>query len=123
MATLFSASLAVWFGLFPIILYFFNMISFISIIVNILAIPCMFVVMGLVASTMVFQPFCAFLGMAFKEATEFFLAILLLLLDIASKVPFAYFNLAPVNVLVIPLYYFILFAVFFPVSIDKDPSL
>ena len=122
-ATLFSGSLAVWLGLFPIILYFFNIISVISIIVNVLAIPCMFVVMALVASAMIFQPFCAFLGMAFKEATEFFLTILLFLLDVSSKIPFAYFNSAPVNVMVIPLYYFIFFTVFFPISIDKDKSL
>lgn len=110
-AALFSASLAVWFGLFPIILYFFNLVSVISIIVNIFAIPCMFVIMPLAISAIIFQPFLAFLGMAFKEATELFLAILLSLLDFCSKIPLAYFNSAEVSVVIIPLYYFIIFLV------------
>jgi len=122
-ATLFSASLAVWIGIFPIVLYFFNLISTISIIVNILAIPCMFIVMPLAISAIIFQPFCIFLGAAFKEATEFFLAILLSLLDLCSKMPLAYFNSAPVSVIIIPLYYFVLFVLFFPISIDKGQAL
>lgn len=110
-ATLFSASLAVWFGLFPIILYFFNLISFISIIVNIFAIPCMSVIMSLAISAVIFQPFLAFLGMAFKEATELFLTILLSCLDFCSKIPCAYFNSAEVSPAIVPLYYLILFVI------------
>ena len=118
-ATLFSGSLAVWLGLFPIILYSFNLISFISIAVNILAIPCTFMIMSFAIAALIFQPFCVFLAMAFKESAEFFIAALLWLLDIASKMPLAYFKSEPVSIIIIPIYYFILFLLFFSISIDK----
>ncbi len=109
-AALFSASLAVWFGLFPVIMYFFGLVSVVSIIVNVLAIPCMFMIIPMAISAIIFQPF-SFLCGAFKEATEFFLTILLSFLDFCSKIPFAYFNSAKVSILVILFYYFILIAV------------
>ncbi len=119
LAMLCSGSLAVWLGLFPIILYSFKLISLVSLLVNIVAIPCTFAVMAFAISALIFSPFCVFLTTAFKESTEFFIAALLWFLDLSSKIPFAYFKSEPVSVIIIPIYYFILFLVFFSNSIDK----
>ncbi|MBU4375935.1 MAG: ComEC family competence protein [Candidatus Omnitrophica bacterium] len=110
-AVLFSGSLAVWLGLFPVILYSFNLISFVSLAVNILAIPCLFIIMSLSISALIFSGVLGALSGAFKESAEFFIAVLLRILDFSSKIPFAYFKSVPVSRTVIPLYYFILFMV------------
>ncbi|MBU4487597.1 MAG: ComEC/Rec2 family competence protein, partial [Candidatus Omnitrophica bacterium] len=96
---------------FPVILYSFNLISFVSLAVNILAIPCLFIIMSLSISALIFSGVLGALSGAFKESAEFFIAVLLRILDFSSKIPFAYFKSVPVSRTVIPLYYFILFMV------------
>ncbi|MBL7071645.1 MAG: ComEC/Rec2 family competence protein [Candidatus Omnitrophica bacterium] len=104
-----SASLAVWLGLLPLISFFFNIISPVSLIVNILAIPLLFVIIALSIAALVFQPIIFFLGALFKESTELFIILLFSFLKFASGLPLAYFEFSIKSLTVILLYYCALF--------------
>ncbi len=88
-----SASLAVWLALLPLTAYFFNIISPVSVAVNVVAIPLLFVIIALAISALLFQPLLPFLGVLFGKAAELFIAMLFLLLKFASNLPFSYFEL------------------------------
>jgi competence protein ComEC len=105
--TLASASLAVWLGLLPLTVNFFDIISPISVFVNILAIPLLFIIIALSVVSLIFYPIF-FLGLIFAEAAEFFIAILLLLLRFFSRLPLAYLEVKPVPFYIVLLYYFLL---------------
>lgn len=107
-STLASASFGVWLGLLPLNVNFFNIISPISVFVNILAIPLLFVIIGLAISALIFQPIFLFLGVIFAEATKFFIVILLSSLRLFSKLPLAYLEVESMNIPAIILYYFTL---------------
>ena len=106
--TLSTASLAVWLGLLPLTVNFFNIISPISVVVNIIAIPLLFIIIALSISALIFQLFFLFLGFIFAESADFFIAILLSSLRFFSKLPFAYFEVASMNLFAVTFYYLLL---------------
>ncbi len=110
-STLFSASCAVWLGLLPLTVSFFNIISPVSVIVNIFAIPLLFAIIGLSIVSLGAQLIAPFLGAVFAEAGKFFIAILISFLKLFSEIPFAYFEAESQNILLIILYYAILIGI------------
>lgn len=106
--TLASASFAVCAGLLPLNMNFFNIISFVSVFVNILAIPLLFVIIALSIAALFFYPAFSVLGLIFAEAAQFFIAILLSSLKFFSSLPFAYLDVKPAGIPFALLYYFIL---------------
>jgi competence protein ComEC len=106
--TLASTSLAVWLGLLPLNVNFFNIISPVSILVNMLAIPLFFVILSLSISALIFQIISPFLGAIFARATELFIAVLLLSSRLFLKLPFAYFEVKEWDLITQFLYYIIL---------------
>jgi len=107
-----SVSMAVWLGLLPLTANFFNIISPISIIVNILAIPLLFVIIALSISAFIFQPILNSLGELLGVAAELFIAILFSLLKYASELPFAYFELKTGNIPAVFVYYVVMMIIF-----------
>ena len=111
-STLGAASFAVWLGLLPLTVNFFNIISPISVFVNILAIPLLFVIIALSIASLIFQSIFQFLGIIFAQGTEFFIAILLSSLRLFSKLPLAYLEVESTNIFAAILYYSILIIIF-----------
>lgn len=111
-STLASASFAVWLGLLPLSANFFNISSPISVFVNILAIPLLFVIIALAIAALIFHPIFRFLGAIFAESTQFFIGILLSFLRSFSKLPFAYLEVRSTSFFLTILYYLILISVF-----------
>lgn len=111
-STLGAASFAVWLGLLPLTVNFFNIISPISVLVNILAIPLLFAIIALSIASLIFQSIFQFLGIIFAQGTEFFIAILLSSLRLFSKLPLAYLEVESTNIFAVILYYFILIIIF-----------
>lgn len=107
-----SASIAVWIGLLPLTVNFFNIISPVSLFVNILAIPLLFIIVALSVSSLIFYPVLPPLGIIFAEATQFFIAILLSSLRIFSKLPFAFLEVKSTGAFSVLLYYFVLILIF-----------
>ena len=103
-----SASFAVWLGLLPLTATFFDIISPISVFVNILAIPTLFLIIALSIASLIFYPLLSFLGFIFADATEFFIAILLSSLRFFSTIPLAYLEVKQGGLTLILLYYAIL---------------
>jgi len=107
-----SASFAVWLGLFPITINFFNLISPISVLINILAIPLLFIIIAFSIPALIFHAAIPFLGIIFAEATEFFIATLLLSLRLFLKIPLAYLEAKSISLYKVILYYIILIIIF-----------
>ncbi len=103
-----AASCAVWIGLLPLSISFFRILSPISIFVNILAIPMLFIVMSLSFFSVVLYFFVPIIGLFFAEAAQFFIDILLPILRYSATLPFAYFETAPLSIASVFLYYIIL---------------
>jgi competence protein ComEC len=111
-STLASASFAVWLGLLPLTANFFGIISPISVFVNILAIPLLFVIIAFSITALILRPILLFLGVIFAEAVEFFIGTLLSTLRTFSKLPMAFFEVESPNIFLIILYYIFLGVIF-----------
>ena len=107
-----TASFAVWLGLLPLNMNFFNIISPVSVFVNILAIPLLFVIIALSLSALIFYPIFSLLGLIFAEAAHFFIAILLSSLKFFSSLPLAYLEVKSTGISYVVLYYFALIIIF-----------
>jgi len=110
LATLFSASCAVWLGITPLTVNLFNIVSPVSVVVNILAIPSLFIILSLSVFALIVNLLFPFLASIFAEAAKFFIAILISFLKLFSKVPFAYLEAEPRGIVAIILYYVFLIA-------------
>lgn len=107
----FFVSLAAWIGVFPLILYYFNIVTPISIIANLFAVPLSFLI------TTASVPFVIF-GSVFPPAAEVFGASTMFLCEVLfrsnsffSKIPLAYIYLPKPSLFLIALYY--VFVIFF----------
>ena len=110
-SSLFSASCAVWFGLLPLSVNFFNIISPVSLIVNIFAIPALFVIISLSVFSLIIHPILPFLAVIFAEAAKFFIDVLILFLGLSSKIPFACFKVESQNIFAVAFYYMLLVSI------------
>jgi len=95
----------------PLAVNFFHIISPVSVIVNIFAIPALFAIIAMsIFSTMV-NPVLPFLGGVFAESAKFFIGILISFLAFFSKLPGAYVNVEPQNIFAAIFYYVALFGI------------
>ena len=101
----FFVSLAAWIGVMPLILYYFNIVTPVSIAANLVAVPLSFLI------TMASAPFLIF-GLIFPPAAKVFAASVWLLCGTLftsnaffSKIPFAYIYLPRPPLFLIALYY------------------
>ena len=110
-STLFSASCAVWLGLLPLVVNFFNIISPVSLIVNIFAIPALFVIIALTIFSLIIRLAFPFLGAVFAESAKLFIDLLISFLELFSKLPFAYFKVESQSIFAIIFYYIFLIGI------------
>lgn len=92
----------------PILIYNFGYISLVAPITNILILPTLYwlIFFGFIFSMVgIFSPF---LGQTFALPAYFFLAYLLKIVDIFSKIPFSYITLANIHWIFVPFSYCIL---------------
>ena len=106
----FFVSLAAWIGVTPLILYYFNIVTPVSILANLVAVPLSFLI------TMASVPLLAF-GLIFPPAAKVFAATVWLLCgtlfntnSFFSKIPFAYIYLPKPPLLLVALYYLFVIA-------------
>lgn len=109
---LFSVSVAAWIGTLPLVWYYFNMVSPIAVLGNLIVIPLTFLVIAGSLSFIVFYFFIRPLGVVFASALAAFIDVLQFTVGKLGSVPFAYFEAASPPVFVIPIYYALIFIIF-----------
>jgi len=111
-----SVSIAAWLGTWPFIAAYFNIISPISIIANLIIIPLLFV---LTAASFIFLPVSAIshpLGLVFAHLLRMTGALLFSINHYLAGLPFSYFRAGAPSIAFSILYYFLLFMLILPSS-------
>lgn len=108
----FYVSVSAWLGTAPLIAYAFGNFSPITVLANVAVVPLAMLVVSagfafLVIAT-IFPPSAVFLG----PANEFLILIFLKINFIFSKIPFAYYVLAPLPLIAVFGYYILIFCIF-----------
>lgn len=104
----FSVSLGVWLGILPIIAYYFKLVTPVTIMANLVAVPASSVLLGLGIFALLAGMPLPFLEVYFYKLIWLTNAILLSSLNMLSKLPFAYIEIKPVSFPAILFYYAIL---------------
>ncbi|NQT23665.1 MAG: ComEC family competence protein [Candidatus Omnitrophica bacterium] len=84
-----SISLSVWIGIVPIIAYYFHIITPVTIIANLVAVPICFLLVSLGIAALIVNAFLPSISVFFYEAIWLANNIMILVLNLLSKVPFA----------------------------------
>ncbi len=103
-----TVSLAVWLGLLPLIAYYFGLISPVVVIANLVVIPLLFVIMGSGILLVSLGFLTKFLTAVFAQSTWFFLFVLIKAIKFLKDIPLAYFEIKPLPLYVILIYYLVL---------------
>lgn len=108
----FATSLAVWIGSIGIILYYFNIITPVTIIANFFIIPLSSVLValgfGLIFFSFVFSPVAVFFALSLKICLNLLVGLIFLF----NKLPYAYYKIDDVTHWHIILYYIIILIIF-----------
>ncbi|MCM8800341.1 MAG: ComEC/Rec2 family competence protein, partial [Candidatus Omnitrophica bacterium] len=104
----FCVSVSSFLGVAPLVIYYFKIISPVSILANMLIVPYIGIMIGssfgLIISNFLFPFFSPFIA----ESTDFFTIGLLKINSLILKIPFAYFKISFIKLSFIFLYYFFL---------------
>lgn len=103
------ASFSAWLGSAPIIAKYFNIVSPVTFLANLFAVPWVFLVLASAVAFILFGCACPVLGLIFSQAVAFNVDVLLASVNIFSKLPFAYFRIeAPSWISIAVFYLFVL---------------
>ncbi|NQT46735.1 MAG: DNA internalization-related competence protein ComEC/Rec2 [Candidatus Omnitrophica bacterium] len=106
-----SASIAVWFGLAPLVAFHFNIVTPVAIWSNLFVIPMAF---GIVSSgffMVLFGPLSNIAGSLFGSLAHYLIAALTSGIGILSKMPVAYMRGIKIDIVVLSVYYLMLFVI------------
>ncbi|MCK4463354.1 MAG: ComEC family competence protein [Candidatus Omnitrophica bacterium] len=103
-----SISLAVWIGIMPIIAYYFHIITPVTILANLVAVPICFVLVSLGIAALLFGLFLSGIGIFFYETAWLANKAMLLSLNFFSVLPGAFIKIKSFPVFYIFIYYVIL---------------
>jgi competence protein ComEC len=94
LATLFSASLAAWIGLLPLIGYYFDIVSPIAILANMIVVPYLSIIIGTGLLSIIIGLVFPTIAANFFAACELSIQILVKFISLMIKVPGAYFYIS-----------------------------
>lgn len=100
-----ALSLSVWFGLAPILAYYFNYISIVSIIINIIAVPLSFVITAAGFAGVFVGIISRALSLYIFSVDYYFISLLTYIIRKASELPVAGFYIPKLPVYIYALYY------------------
>ncbi|MFH1776386.1 MAG: DNA internalization-related competence protein ComEC/Rec2 [Candidatus Omnitrophota bacterium] len=109
-ATVISTS--VFIGIWPIIAYFFNTVSWISVMVNILVIPILFLVVSIGMLLLIFGTISPIFSQIFADLGMFFMQIILKITAVFAKFPLGFIHVPSPTLIFIIFYYLVIFVVF-----------
>ena len=101
----FSLSLSVWVGVAGMIAYYFNIITPITIVANLIVIPLVSLItilgFGLLMSSFLWAPLVS----SFTVLLHFFLNMMVMLIFLFDQIPYAYFFIKDLNFWLVMSYY------------------
>lgn len=107
-----SVSIAAWLGVMPVVAHYFNIVSPVALISNLIIVPMLGVVIAsgisLLVASLIFKP----LALLFSQATLFFILSIIKTASIFSLMPFAYFRIERPSLFIIAAYYVLLSLIF-----------
>ena len=120
LASLFSGSLAAWIGLLPLVAYYFNIISPIAILANMVVVPYLGIVLGSALIFIFFGSLLGFMAPILSATSELSIVLLFKFISILTNLPGAYFHIFDLPFSVIVLYYLLIITLMFPTKIAKE---
>lgn len=109
-----AVSAAAWIGSCPLTAAYFNMVSPISFIANLLIVPALSLLTGLAFAFLAFDPLCGYLGTALSHIIRILEDAIFWSNHVMALAPMAYFRLPAPSVYLCALYYLSLFLLFSP---------
>jgi len=100
-----SVSLAAWVGLFPLLAYYFGLISPVVVIANLVVVPLVLMIMGSGIFLLTLGGLSQFLASIFAQSAWFFIFLLIKSVEILERIPLAYFEIKPPSFYGVLLYY------------------
>lgn len=108
----FSVSLAAWLGIAPLVAFYFNIITPVAILANLVVIPCLFLTVSAGLCFLVFAYLWMPLGAIFAATTQLSLIVLSRLTEFISRIPFAFFYVCRPDIFFFCSYYLLLLLIF-----------
>jgi len=115
-----SISLSVYLGVFPIIAYYFHILTPITILANLVAVPACFALVGLGLAALIFNIFFSKIAIFLYETIWLVNSIFLSFLKTVSKLPGSYIRIESFQGGYLFLYYVIMIAIIKYLSIKKN---
>ncbi|UCD54758.1 MAG: ComEC family competence protein [Candidatus Omnitrophota bacterium] len=103
-----SVSLAAWVGLFPLVAYYFGLISPVAVAANLVVIPLLLMIMGSGILFLSLGFLSRFLATVFSQSIWFFLVALVNSIRFLKNIPLSYLQIRPPYIHSVILYYIIL---------------
>ncbi|MFC1807080.1 ComEC/Rec2 family competence protein [Candidatus Omnitrophota bacterium] len=101
-------STAIWIGILPLTIYYFNIVSPIAILANIIVIPLLGIMLSLGFLFLVLGGPIKFAAITLSVFLHFIISIFLKIITVLSQIPFAFTYLADISIFTIALYYLFL---------------
>lgn len=101
-----ALSLSVQIGIAPVLIYYFNHISLISIIINIIAVPIVFFIIAIGFIGVIFGAIIPIIGVYIFSLDYYFVSLLSKIIRIASALPYSGLHIPSLHFFAYLLYYF-----------------
>lgn len=113
-----SVSVAAWAGTWPVIVSYFNIVSPVSILANLLIIPILFVITSASFAFLFAASFSNFLGVILAQILSVLESGMFLINEFFAKMPFAYFRAGSPSAILSLVYYMLAFLLILPQRIE-----
>jgi len=105
-----ALSLAIQLGIAPILIYYFQFLSIINILLNIIAVPLTFTITAIAFSGIVLGIFLPVISIYVLAADYYLVSLLLRLTELFANLPLAVINVSSLPIYIYLIYYLLLFA-------------
>jgi competence protein ComEC len=92
-----SVSLAAWIGSLPLILWYFHIVTPISLFANLLVVPIAFLILAIALLSLLATPFLTSLAIAFNNANWLLARLVLGIVQVFAQIPGGHFYVAPLH--------------------------
>src|SRR5712691_47356 len=92
-----SVSLAAWIGSLPLILWYFHLVTPISLIANLMVVPIAFFVLGVALLSLLATPLFPWIAVVFNNANWTLATLVIGIVDLFAQIPAGHFYVAPLN--------------------------
>jgi competence protein ComEC len=92
-----SVSLAAWIGSLPLILWYFHIVTPISLFANLLVVPIAFFILAIALLSLLATPFLTSLAIAFNNANWLLARLVLGIVQVFAQIPGGHFYVAPLH--------------------------